>query len=229
MYRHHHRLGMDTAKWERIFDKFFRRAVMVGSYKPVLLDALVDAACCYGKEKQIKRGWIKPEDGKILLSLDFIAAKFAVHYWEVYPFVFRHMAGGSSSKDKQDHDIRMVRLIGKHSKDRPHEIPGLEELAGSKMNKLRRDIIQLALRPHVLKKLAKDLDYSYDYKPRDDYITLDGEFVEYMRLNSKQLKKRIQSRLESHINKRNKKYKPIISKSNPFCKYIENQITTWRF
>ena len=176
-----------------MFDAFFSKASMTGSYKPVLLDALVDAACCYGKEKSVKRGWIKFEDDKIHLKLDFIAARFALHYWEVYPFVFRHMGGGNSRKDRHDHDIRMVRLIGEHSRDRHYQVPDLDELQSSEMRELRHDIIQHALKPDVLGKLAKDLKGSYTYESGADHITLNADFVEYMKRNSKDLRDKIKA------------------------------------
>ncbi|CAI9831764.1 hypothetical protein IBTHAUMO2_410011 [Nitrosopumilaceae archaeon] len=213
---------MGSARWKTVFKEFFISKVpMTSSYKPVLLYALVDAAYYCDGKKPIGHKWINFEGSKIRLDLNFIAARFALYYWEVYPLVFRHMAQEGSGKGGTKYDPEIMKIIRKRFKTR--EIPDLKELEGDGMQKLRRDIIRDAITPHVLPNLLKNMRGLYVYKRGDNYITFDTDLAEYMNSDPEKLKGLIQRKLDEYIKSRNRKPMSILPVENPFYLYVKNR------
>lgn len=210
-------------EYDAMFARFFRDATkMSSSYKPVFVYALVDAALLCGGKKPTGHKWIECKDDKIILKLDFIAARFAYYYWNIKQFDFRHMSKKMASKQNPTHDVNMVKLIKIFSK-KYSKIPDIKELESSKMEKFRKDIIRDAIKPEVLKKLLHDLKKLYEHKTGTDFITFDASLASYMKSNSNFLRSNLQIKLETHLKKVNKKSIPMDVHS-PFYKYIKNQI-----
>lgn len=213
-------LGMRSGGWKPMFDEFFRDGPMAGSYKPVLLDALIDAASYV--EARRKRDWININGDEIRLELDFIAARFALHYWEVHPFVFRHIAQGGTGKGSAKYDLKIIKIIRKHFKA-PDKIPDIKYLESPDRRNLRREIIRDAIKPYVLPNLLNDMPGLYNYKRGENHITFDAGLSAYMDSHAALLRRKIQRKLDEHIRASNKKPRPILPVENPFYLYVKNR------
>lgn len=216
-------LGMETSDWKRVFEKFFAGNVpMTSSYKPVLLCTLTDAAYyCSGKEPAGYK-WIEFDGSKIRLGLDFIAARFALYYWEVYPFFFKHMAQEDSDKDKPRYYPEIMKII--RDNFQIHEIPNLTKLQDVGMKEVRQKIINTAITPEVLPNLLHDIPDLYEIGPGSNQITLDATLAEYMNSDQDYLRDEIQHMLDEYVKSRNIMPMHILPVENPFFLYVRNRL-----
>lgn len=101
----------DYAAFMKMFNSFFETATMVGTYKAVFLKSLADIGD-YGKKDLVGNEWICPQDGKIHLDLNFIAARFAKYYWDMeIAFGMRHIPMGMASRTSPKDDVAMIKLV----------------------------------------------------------------------------------------------------------------------
>ena len=94
-----------------MFDNFLRRGIMASTYKAVFLRSLVDIGR-YGDNDLVGKQWIRQDDGKIKLDLDFIAIRFIKYYWDMeIAFKMRHMPERMADHNHPKKDVLIVELI----------------------------------------------------------------------------------------------------------------------
>ena len=95
-----------------MFDGFFRKPNMAGTYKPVLLAALVDIAARKSGGPLDAGGWISGGDGRVRVDLELVAVPFAKYYWDmVAGFGPRHTPVRMADPDDPGRDVNIVGLI----------------------------------------------------------------------------------------------------------------------
>ena len=95
-----------------MFDGFFRKPNMAGTYKPVLLAALVDIAARKSGGPLDAGGWISGGDGRVRVDLELVAVPFAKYYWDmVAGFGPRHTPVRMADPDDPGRDANIVGLI----------------------------------------------------------------------------------------------------------------------
>lgn len=166
-----------------MFSTFFHNSSrMASTYKPVFLRALLDVgdlADSNQSDKLIGKNWLKKEDGRLLINLNFIAVRFAKYYWDMeYSFHLRQ------SQDRQDANItRFIRE--KHiPKKKP---PTLISLTKDDMDSFRKLVISKSLRPEVLVHLKTDMDDLYK-KIDANTISVDEDLVNFLHIHKTSLR-----------------------------------------
>ncbi len=101
----------DYVKFIDMFNDFFKKGLMVGTYKAIFLRALTDLGR-YGDPDLVGNQWIHHEDNKIRLDLDFIAIRFAKYYWDMeVAFKMRHIPENMADVNNPENDLLIVKLI----------------------------------------------------------------------------------------------------------------------
>lgn len=183
-------------RYTRMFSEFFRNLNMSSTYKPVFLWAIVDVAKYGTGERLVGRQWVREEEGKVYVELDFLAARFAKFYWDIIVgFEMRHTPERMPDQDDPEKDVNIVGIIrdeleaAKEGRDGDSagagqpavKPPSLEELASERMGPFRRKVIAEAIRPEVLRHLHDSAPGLYERRHGKSYIVLDMGMVEYMR------------------------------------------------
>lgn len=159
--------------YRAMFTRFFNSSKMSSTYKPVFLKALLDVGDLDDPSKAGKivgRKWLREEDGKLFVKLDFVAVRFAKYYWDM-----EH-----TFKLKQSHspdDANVLKII-RGALDHHKKPPTVAALANDRMAGFRTDVIQRSIRPQVLKRLPNDMPSLYK-KENANEISLGAEIVEY--------------------------------------------------
>ena len=101
-------------RYAAMFNKFFDGANMAGTYKPVLLSALVDVAARKEGGELDAKGGVSTEGGRVRVDLDLVAVPFAKFYWDmVAGFRPRHTPVRMADADNPSRDVNIVGLIEK--------------------------------------------------------------------------------------------------------------------
>ncbi len=181
----------------QMFNRFFNNANRMSStYKPVFLRALLDIGNLHDSKKDlIGQQWIKREDDKIHVNLNFIAVRFAKYYWDMeYSFRLRQ------SQDPQDANItRLIKAI--HEPDK--KPPTIEELASDAMQEFRTSVINRSIKPEVLVHLKTDMNDLYK-KTDAKTIVLDDDIVEFLHKHKILLRKGLTGVLAKYLEKLNR-------------------------
>ena len=106
----------DGGRYAAMFNEFFDGASMAGTYKPVLLSALVDIAARKEGGVLDAKGGVSTEGGRVRVDLDLVAAPFAKFYWDmVAGFRPRHTPVRMADADNPSRDVNIVDLIEKEA------------------------------------------------------------------------------------------------------------------
>ena len=104
---------------------------MAGTYKPVLLAALVDIAARKSGGPLDAGGWVSNEDGRVRVDLELVAVPFAKYYWDmVAGFGPRHTPVRMADPDDPGRDVNIVGLI-RDEVARMKEEEAMEERIGA--------------------------------------------------------------------------------------------------
>ncbi|ABK76751.1 HNH endonuclease [Cenarchaeum symbiosum A] len=188
----------------RMFNRFFGNSNrMASTYKPVFLRALLDVADLDGTRRLAGERWLERKDGKLVIDLNFIAARFAKYYWDMeYSFRLRQ------SQDRQDANItRLVKAAHKEG-DKP---PTIEVMASEEMDEFRKRVIKMSIKPEVLVHLLTDMKGLY-VKTGPSTIQLDDDIIEFLRGHRVLLKQGINNVLARYLEKLNRMTPQITSK-----------------
>ncbi len=105
----------DYAKFVDMFNNFFKRGLMVGTYKAVFLRALTDLGK-YGDPNLVGNQWIHHEGDKIHLDLNFIAVRFAKYYWDMeVAFKMRNIPENMADINNPENDLLIVKLVNQEA------------------------------------------------------------------------------------------------------------------
>lgn len=190
-----------------MFNRFIRNSNrMASTYKPVFLRALLDVGDLHDPNKAKKlvgRQWLEERDGKLVLDLNFIAARFAKYYWDMeYGFRLRQ------SQDRQDANItRLIRDIH----DPEKKPPTIEELAAGRMDGFRKVVINKSIKREVLVHLKTDMANLYT-KTSSTTIELDYDVVEFFHTHKTILSKGITGVMAKYLEKLNRMTPQIANK-----------------
>lgn len=106
--------GGGSGRYAAMFNKFLGVANMAGTYKPVLLSALVDVAARKEGGELDAKGGVSAEGGRMRVDLDLVAVPFAKFYWDmVAGFRPRHTPVRMVDADNPNRDVNIVGLIEK--------------------------------------------------------------------------------------------------------------------
>ena len=95
-----------------MFNGFFKRPRMAGTYKPVFLAALVDIAAREEGGPLDAGRWLSTEGGRVRADLELVAVPFAKYYWDMAAaFDPRHTPARMADPDNPGRDINIVRVI----------------------------------------------------------------------------------------------------------------------
>ena len=169
-----------------MFAKFFNSAKMSSTYKPVFLKALLDVGDLADESKAGRivgrqwlqrsdgRSWISKSDGRLFVDLNFIAIRFAKHYWDMeYRFKLK--------QSPQPGDANILKAIN-DVRDPRQKPPTIKALAGPSMSGFRTRVIRDSIKPEVLVHLKTDMPSLYR-KESTNRISLHPTIVEYANRN----------------------------------------------
>lgn len=106
----------DGGRYAAMFNEFLDGASMAGTYKPVLLSALVDIAARKEGGVLDAKGGVSTEGGRVRVDLDLVAVPFAKFYWDmVAGFRPRHTPVRMADADNPSRDVNIVDLIEKEA------------------------------------------------------------------------------------------------------------------
>jgi hypothetical protein len=155
------------------FNSFFNSEKLSSTYKPVFVKSLI-AISDYDEQnlqRLIGQQWIKRENDKLRVDLNFIALRYIQYYWEFY-FKF---------KLKQSHspqDANINKIFRKLQND--PKTPSLKSLASDDFSTLRKEVIKNSIKPEVLIHLDKQKDL-YERIPNEDYILVDYRIAPFLK------------------------------------------------
>ena len=201
-----------NSRYIRMFNWFFERGKMAGTYKVVFLRALTDVGK-YHRDDLIGKQWMHHDGDEVRLDLDFIASRLAKYYWDMeIAFGMRHMPERMADVDEPSADMGIVKLIRKEmelerkkgAQDAHHipKPPSLVRLSSMSMADFRTDVIRYAM-VEVLKNLPNDMPKLYERVKGQRYITLEPELIGFMRDFSPVIKKALNYTLAVHLEKYN--------------------------
>ena len=94
-----------NSRYIRMFNRFFEKGKMAGTYKAVFLRALTDIGK-YHRDDLIGKQWIHHDGDEVQLDLDFIASRLAKYYWDMeIAFGMRHMPERMADADEPTHSF----------------------------------------------------------------------------------------------------------------------------
>ena len=214
-------MHLDTT-YENLLNNFFEHSVLSSTYKGALLYALTDIGL-YGNEDLVGQQWIQYDGNEVKMELDFVAIRFAKYYWEIIDSGIKHTSVGMTHPSQ---DVNIIHTIREKIGTAVNYVPEIAELAEPEMKDFRKKVIQKSIKSEVLKHLLNDMEGLYTKKPRQNYITFDIRLIDFMKNNSKEIKKRIGTLMEKHLKKYNPDIVPAkscITMNNPFYIYVRNQ------
>lgn len=187
-------MNPNGAKYLSMFDRLFRNENRMSStYKPVFMRAMLDVGDMENKDL-IGRQWLKKEGEKLLVDLNFVAARFSKYYWDMeYGFRLRQ------SQDPKDANI--LRLIKSERKD-GQKPPTLEKLAGDDMADFRKNVIKESIRKEVLVHLLTDMDGLYK-KIDANTLEFDLDIVDFLGSHRTILRKGLNNMIVKYLEKMN--------------------------
>ena len=219
-----------------MFNRFFKRPRMAGTYKPVLLAALVDIAAREEGGPLDAGRWLSTEGGRVRVDLELVAIPFAKYYWDMAAaFDPKHLPARMADPDNPDKDINIVELIHDEiarvkeeeacreragagaARGRRRGAPGgapptLEELASDEMAGFRGRVVEKSIRPEVLPSLRRF--GLYEVGRGKDSVVLDEEAVEYMRRNAVMLKAALSDLVSRHLEDNNPRARHVATMVN---------------
>ena len=153
------------------FNTFFNSEKLSSTYKPFFVKSLV-AISDYDEQnlrKLIGHRWIKRQDHKLRVNLNFIAIRYIQYFWDLH-FKFRLR----QSHSPQDANIN--KIFGDLKNIRRTPTPS--SLAGEEFAALRDEVIRNSIKPEVLIHLDKQKDL-YERVLHEDYIVVDYSIVPF--------------------------------------------------
>ena len=227
-YKHNpHTVGMSenqhstdaNSRYIRMFNRFFEKGKMAGTYKAVFLRALTDIGK-YHRDDLIGKQWIHHDGDEVQLDLDFIASRLAKYYWDMeIAFGMRHMPERMADADEPSADMGIIKLIHKEMErkkcaqggDSMSRPPSLVLLSSMSMADFRGDVIRYAM-VEVLRNLPNDMPELYQRVKGQRYIILEPELIGFMRDFSPVIKKALNYTLAVHLEKYNPSARHIATK-----------------
>ena len=227
-YKHdQHTVGMPegrhatdaNSRYIRMFNRFFERGRMAGTYKVVFLRALTDVGK-YHQDDLIGKQWIRHYGDEVRLDLDFIASRLAKYYWDMeIAFGMRHMPERMADADEPTADMGIIKLIRKETErggfsqggHHASEPPTLVRLSSASMADFRADVIRHAM-VEVLKNLPNDMPELYWRVKGQHYIVFEPELIEFMRDFSPVIIRALNYTLAVHLEKYNPSARHIATK-----------------
>ena len=219
-----------NSRYIRMFNRFFEKGKMAGTYKVVFFRALTDVGK-YHQDDLIGKQWIRHYGDEARLDLDFIASRLAKHYWDMeIAFGMRHMPERMADVDEPVADIGIVKLIRKEMElgegaqgggiaSKP---PSLVRLSSAAMADFRTDVIRHAM-VEVLKNLPNDMPELYGRVKDQRYILLEPELIGFMKDFSPVIKKALNYALAVHLEKFNPGARHIATKIDMEKKFDERK------
>ena len=163
--------------YDAMFTRFFNSARFASTYKPVFLRSLLDVGDLFDESKESKivgRKWLRCDNERLLVDLNFVAVRFAKYYWDMdYSFKIK------KSQDRQDANILKIIRNESAYKKKP---PTTKALASSRMSEFRTRVISKSIRPEVLIHLKTGMDDLYT-KASTSEISFDRKIIPYIKRN----------------------------------------------
>ena len=189
-----------------MFNRFFNKGRMSSTYKQVFLRSLLDVGDMNDPERAkrlVGREWLRMENGKLLLDLNFIAIRFAKYYWDMeYSFRLRQ------SQDPEDANI--TRLI-RRTHDPGKKPPTIQDLSDDGMESFRKAVINKSIKREVL--VHRLTDMKGLYKKIDAYtISLEADMVPFLDTHRILLRKGLNNTLTKYLEKLNRMTPQIANK-----------------
>ena len=217
-------------RYIRMFNDFFDSASMTSTYKVAFLRSLADVGG-YGLSCLIGEEWIGRLGGgsgnRMIMSLDFVAARFAKFYWDMeVGFGLLHISPGSGRR-RRPRRLRMTELVRSASEEwagrtgsQPagecgmHEhVPRLSELASGSMEGLRARTVSVLCRD-VLDATLKDMPGLYEVLPGRRHISFDTGLVYFMREYGPTVKRALNHKLAVLLERLNPEARHIATKTD---------------
>ncbi|ABK77049.1 hypothetical protein CENSYa_0414 [Cenarchaeum symbiosum A] len=211
----------DWARYAKMYDSFLSSGKMVGTYKAVLLRSLADLGL-YSEPCLVGRRWIGHRDGRIMLNLDFVAARFAKYYWDMHAgFGLRHTPHRSRG-GREDADT-IISLIDNEQAGRADQNPPeLAELASDKMEGFRCKVARLCVARHAIDAVLTDMPGLYE-KVGKEYIELEPGLVAFLREHRTLIRKSLNCILAQHLERINPEARHIATKIDGETPLVERQ------
>jgi 5-methylcytosine-specific restriction endonuclease McrA len=164
---------MEESRYLVRFNSFFNSEKLSSTYKPVFVKSLISISDYDEQNLQrlVGQQWIKRENDKLRIDLNFIALRYIQYYWEFH-FKF---------KLKQSHspqDANINKIFRKLQND--PKTPSLKSLASDDFSTLRKEVIRNSIKPEVLIHLDKQKDL-YERIPQEDYIIVAYSIVPFLK------------------------------------------------
>lgn len=225
-----------------MFNNFFKKGVMAGTYKAVFLHALTDLGR-HGQDNLMGGEWIRIEGDKLHLDLNFIAIRLAKYYWDMeVAFKMRHTPKRMVDHNNPDADIDIITIIREeteriikqrviddmggissdgtdiHSKIK-HNTASIPEPQPPTLEDLAsEDMVNFRKKvvdvamKEVLQNLPNDMPSLYTKDRGKNYLVFDRYIVEFMKNYAPMIKKALNYMLAIHLEKNNPKARHIATK-----------------
>lgn len=162
----------------RELNAFFSGTGMTATYKPVFLRWLLDLGKydVHGHNGGLPGSeWIAVDGDTVTLDLNFVAARFLRHYWDMDDSF--HLRQTSNPGDAV-----IVQIVREGRRARKSSgPPTLEELASPSGRALRRETLTRVIKKQALTYLQDDMTSLYSWKPGSDVITLCTDTIPFFR------------------------------------------------
>lgn len=144
----------DDPNWRfaEMFKTFLEKGAMASTYKAVFLLTLTDIGQYDAENDLVGKEWIEYDDNKIIMKLDFVAARLAKYYWDMeIAFKMRHTPKRMADTDNPDADIRIIKII------RDEQTKAMKENAINAIKEMSFEDMQSNKRiRHVIGSLRRD-------------------------------------------------------------------------
>lgn len=208
----------DDLEFIGMFGKF-AKGKMSSTYKAVFLKCLLDLRHYDkgAKTKQAsKKEWVRISNGEIVLDLNFVATRFLKYYWDMeYGFGFKQ------TSDRHDTRIQTIIKGLKHKYPKP---PTRAQLASNNNFNVRKNVIDEAMKPEVMKHLTKiDMPDLFSHEKGSTFIILDSKIMGFFNRHYNAVSTIINYKLVTELEKYNKVVPRIASKID-FDKRVRTMI-----
>ncbi len=197
---------MTTGYLEMFAEFFTKRVKMSSTYKPILLRSLLDIGDLDDPKRSdglVGREWLERKDGRLIVDLNFVAARFAKYYWDMkYSFKMR--------QSQSPKDANIVRMIEECHGGRKKP-PTVQELAGDEMADFRKKVITKSIKPQPLRYLLTDMPKFYE-RTAPNVISFDEGIVPFMHRHRTILRKGINNVLTKYLERVNRSTPSIANK-----------------
>ena len=220
-----------------MFNDFFDSASMTSTYKAAFLRSLADIGG-YGTSCLVGEEWIgrlgggsggggSGGGGRMIMSLDFVAVRFAKFYWDMdVGFGLLHISPGSGRR-RRPRRLRMTELVRSASDERTGRagslpavergmrgsVPCLSELASGSMCDLRARTVSVICRD-VLDATLRDMPGLYEVLPGRRHISFDTGLVYFMREYGPTVKRALNHKLAVLLERLNPEARHIATKTD---------------